>query len=520
MTHAIHDTYVGENTVFNQYKYSSSLYNTEISYHAAAADEYASEISEAMNEALQSARPNIKLLAHQPYLGPNARYKLVDFALKLSVRLKLLPFVFCHSVSLFDRYCSKRIVLLEQGQLVMATCVWVAAKVHGGNCHFANLSNESSNEWVESIMDVGYGCGARFEGPTQRYRTPRIKELIKLCGARCNYTPRMFTQMEMYIMQSLDWNITAPGIDDFMVSSEQLKVPALRATSTAFSHEFFRMKQFLAYAACFSYDLIQFDNKQLAQVSLDLINQSFKLSEKDPRFQAANSCMNVNDFTPDLPSYATLRKHLVASVAKAPAYLLEQFCDKGPFQLFTILTCNNYSFSFGMSKPSASSPQAYSPPSRVVSPISLPYYDSPVTPRHFTYESVTQVAKSAKRVMEGSGAHPDREDFYPRSCRRNNTGLNTPPIYSAHMHSHQYPHIVPQTAANCPQTKDSQSSARSSDSAKEHEIFDNDRPKMGVITPATTESICKDRNSCLPDMPIHNRKSSLPDAPFHAYRKL
>ncbi|KAM9908800.1 hypothetical protein OXX69_005908 [Metschnikowia pulcherrima] len=476
----IHDTYVSETVSFHQYKYPDALCEAETIVHEQVCEEYMEDITRVMHRALAVAKPNTKLLAHQPYLNAAARYKLVDFALKMSQRLKVLPFVFCRAVRLFDRYCSKRVVLLDQGQLIIATCLWIAAKVQGGNCHFANLETRSDIQ-VRGIHDVGYGPGGRFHGPTQRYRVPRLRELVRLCGSRCGYSPRMFAQMELYIMASLNWNLTEPGIEEFLVSSEELRVDA----NVAENHDFWRMKQFLAYTSSFSYDIISYDASQVAKVAVDLINSTFMIPQNDRRFQTTSPCIDNPSVVFDTGVYNALRKHMIAAVAKAPIYLLESFNDRGPHQLFCLLSSANYNLSLDISKlPSLLSEIHMSPNT---TPVSAHPCSSPDIFKEFTYECVTEVAKGAQTISDGTHGVSTTDDLVPSVSRRAYTGMHTPMLNPPNMNSHVYPAILPPSNFYA-KTNDSFVSMRSTNSSKESEIFDHERTRLGTCTPASSDS--------------------------------
>lgn len=498
MSPQIHNTYHGEQAVIHQYNYPSSLYNAEVQAHALVVDEYMDDITDAMRALIVKARPNTRLIANQPYLTTAIRLRLVDFGLKMLVRLKVLPFVFCRAVRLFDRYCLKRVVLADQGQLVMATCVWIALKVHGGNCHFANMNHDRKDPKAKTILDLGYGAGARFHGPTHRFRQPRVVELIRLCGARCNYTPRMFNQMELYIMSSLDWNLTEPGIDDYLVSLDELHVTPenIDPDGRPVDYEFRRMKQFVAYAACFLYEMIGYNVVQLAKAAVDVINQTFRVHLQDPRFQTPNPCIGTDASCADYAAYSTLRRYVVSAIVRAPVFLLDCFSDKGPQHLFHLLTEASFSVPLEIHRPHLLRPST-SPP-LAITPTSSQISESPLTSQDFTYENVTEVARSFKRIIDGP---KDLGDVYPRMWRRNLAGLLTPTLSAANVQSHQYPVIHPAPPLYV-KPSESQGSVRSSSSSKECDIFDSARQRLGVLTPATDDSDCKDRKSSLVDASV------------------
>lgn len=380
-------TFVNDKTVINQYKYSQDLYQKEVLVHHESLQEYKDEILDTILETMNEARPNVKLYENQPYITSVVRHKLIDFLLRMAIRLKIVPYVFCRAVRLFDRYCAKRIVLLDQAQLVMTTCLWIAAKIHGGNNHFANLSTPKAAA-VKTILNLGYGAGARFLGPTERYRLPKVIELVKLCGTRCNYDEGMFKQMEIHIMQTLDWKLNDTSIDDFLVSSEDLSlfptpivndnvigstISRTRTTSSTSSassdggsessfckstnggdslcspidghdlgaefNDVPKVKEFLAYAACYLFELVKYSPLELAQMCVNLINDVFQLDCGDVSFVTINQdLVDDSSVNIDFRNAREIRRHLVRAIVNAPAYLLRCFDSPGPRFVYAQVT--------------------------------------------------------------------------------------------------------------------------------------------------------------------------------------
>lgn len=320
-----------------QYKYPIRLSVKEAKTHDIVMIEYADEIYQAMIEASERARPNIDLYLSQPQITPDIRLKLVDFALKLLVRLKIIPFVFYQGIQLFDLYCLRRIVVLAHAQLAITTCLWIAAKTAGGNNHFANLNCEDVSS-VFSISDLGHGSGARFHGPTERFRHPRLNELVKLCGSKCNYDSLMFVQMELHILTALEWNFNIPCISDFMIHSTELQVSIESIKTDESIVEMFRTKRFIAYTACYLFELVNYTPSQIATVLLDLVNDTLQINEGHPLHQKLS--ISEEGSVVDYNTYYHIRRHLERCVRNASAYLLEIFDTRGP-QLLRSKLCSS-----------------------------------------------------------------------------------------------------------------------------------------------------------------------------------
>lgn len=339
---SVFGTFRNDAVTVHQYVYPHKLYNAEVRTHEQAVHEYGPDILHAMAEILEATRPNVRLFENQPYVNAVVRHKLVDFLLKMAVRLKILPFVFCRAVRYFDRYCLKRIVLLDQAQLIITTCLWIAAKVGGGNNHFANLADRGAD--VASIADLGYGLGARFRGPTERFRLPKLAELVKLCGLKCRYDAAMFKQMEVHVMNTLQWQLLDPSVDEYVVYSHELQVVVPHQLA-AFSQaaEFLQVKQFVAYAACYVHELMRYDTIDVAKVLVALVNDTFQLEEHDTRYQTLNHAV-LSDGLAVLADFRLARdihRLLVRAVVTAPAYLLQTFSSRGPQALHLLLSAGH-----------------------------------------------------------------------------------------------------------------------------------------------------------------------------------
>lgn len=79
---------------FVQEKYPKELYQSEIRVHNQSLAEYDLDIYDIMVDLIESSKPNLSLYKQQPYLTFTIRLKLIDFLLKMSIRLKILPLCF------------------------------------------------------------------------------------------------------------------------------------------------------------------------------------------------------------------------------------------------------------------------------------------------------------------------------------------------------------------------------------------------------------------------------------------
>lgn len=188
--------------------YPIELSNMELLAHYGTIQTYHQEISENVLHHSSRVRPDPKLIEQQPDMNPlETRKAIVTFAFDLALKTKVIGGIFFHTVRLYDRYCSKRVVLRDQAKFVIGTCLWLAAKTWGGCNHIINTF----------IVPTG----GRFYGPNPRARIPRLSELIHYCGGSLILDGSMFTQMERNILDTLGWDIYEPMVNDYVFNVDE-----------------------------------------------------------------------------------------------------------------------------------------------------------------------------------------------------------------------------------------------------------------------------------------------------------
>ncbi|SCU99171.1 LAME_0G02102g1_1 [Lachancea meyersii CBS 8951] len=110
------------------------------------------------------------MIDSQPELEWYMRPYLIDFLLEMHAYFRLRPETLFLACSIVDRYLSKRMVRRAHYQLTVTTAMWIAAKYED-----------------------------------KKSRKPLLKELVQLC--RDCYEAKMFVQMEMHILSTLNWEI-------------------------------------------------------------------------------------------------------------------------------------------------------------------------------------------------------------------------------------------------------------------------------------------------------------------------
>ncbi|KAK0631774.1 g1 s-specific cyclin [Immersiella caudata] len=143
-----------------------------------ACDEYLEDVMQHMRHMEDETLPDANLIDMQREIQWFMRPYLIDFLIEAHAAFSLLPETLFLTVNLLDRYCSKRVVYKQHYQLVGCAALLIAAK---------------------------YG--------DKKDRVPQINELNNMCCGL--YDAGMFTQMEMHVLNTLDWNIGHPTVDFF-----------------------------------------------------------------------------------------------------------------------------------------------------------------------------------------------------------------------------------------------------------------------------------------------------------------
>lgn len=202
--------------------YPIELSNSELLSHFNTIKEYNEDITIDCTRQFKKFHPDVKLIDQQPEMVPQlTRQSMISFLYKISILSRVTNGIFYHATRLYDRYCSKRIILRDQAKLVLASCLWLAAKTYGGCNHVIN--------------NYVIPTGGRFYGPNPRARIPRLSELVHYCnnennindtrnsnlGKNNHFDESMFCQMELHILETLNWNVYEPMINDLILNVDE-----------------------------------------------------------------------------------------------------------------------------------------------------------------------------------------------------------------------------------------------------------------------------------------------------------
>jgi hypothetical protein len=189
-----------------------------------AHDEYLEDIMEHVRQMEEETLPDANLIDMQREIQWFMRPYLIDFLIEAHAAFALLPETLFLTVNLLDRYCSRRVVYKQHYQLVGCAALLIAAK---------------------------YG--------DKKDRVPQIHELNNMCCGL--YDAGMFVQMEMHVLNTLEWNVGHPTVDFFA---------KLMATEEGDSTEVQHMAMYLAEIALYHRDFVSVKPSVIARASLTL----------------------------------------------------------------------------------------------------------------------------------------------------------------------------------------------------------------------------------------------------------
>jgi len=189
-----------------------------------AADEYLEDIMRHMHHMEDETLPDVNLIDMQREIQWFMRPYLIDFLIEAHCAFALLPETLFLTVNLLDRYCAKRIVYKQHYQLVGCAALLIAAK---------------------------YG--------DKKDRVPQISELNNMCCGL--YDAGMFAQMEMHVLNTLDWTIGHPTVDFFS---------SLMVAEEHDDQEVEHMAAYMSEIALYHRDFVSTKSSTMARASLAL----------------------------------------------------------------------------------------------------------------------------------------------------------------------------------------------------------------------------------------------------------
>lgn len=142
-------------------------------------EEYREDVKAWLLEKEKSTMPVPSAMDQQPELQWHMRAHLVDFLVEIHLHFRLRPETLYLTLSILDRYVSRRIVYKKHYQLVGCVALWIASK---------------------------------FEDAKER--VPSVRDLKELCNGA--YEEGAFTQMEFHVLGTIMWDLGHPTAESWL----------------------------------------------------------------------------------------------------------------------------------------------------------------------------------------------------------------------------------------------------------------------------------------------------------------
>lgn len=223
--------------------------------------------------------PDVNLIDMQREIQWFMRPFLIDFLIEAHAAFQLQPETLFLTVNLLDRYCSKRVVYKQHYQLVGCAALLIAAK---------------------------YG--------DKKDRVPQISELNNMCCGL--YDSGMFTQMEMHVLNTLDWIIGHPTVDFF----SQLIV-----AEEGDNREVEHMAAYICEIALYHRDFVSTKPSIMARASLALARAILQRPEANDGEWDPTSSSTLRTLMQHLhqPSATLTRKYSATNMSRVAVTLAE-----------------------------------------------------------------------------------------------------------------------------------------------------------------------------------------------------
>lgn len=216
----------------------------------------------------------------QPEIEWKMRPYLLDFLTRSHLSLRLNHETLFLAINIIDRYASQRIVFVRHYQLLGATALWIASKYQD-----------------------------------KKSRVSTLEELKVLCSNA--YDSTMFTQMELHILNTLEWSIGHPTIDLFVDMCFQN--PALLISDKDERTKLRHMTLFLCENANYQQEMLNFPPSIIASAAFKLALRMLTLGSSDILAHDKNegSCINALLQHSSSPTPFLERKYSIPEFSRA-----------------------------------------------------------------------------------------------------------------------------------------------------------------------------------------------------------
>ncbi|KAJ1975845.1 G2/mitotic-specific cyclin [Dimargaris xerosporica] len=206
-----------------------------------------SEVDESLLAMEKLTMPSVPNMSQQPEIRWEYRGALIDYIVSLHGQLRLCQDSLYLAVNMMDRYLSTRVVHIHSLQMLVVTCLWIAAK-------------------LEEV----------------KYRVPRLDDLVYACNFA--YDKADLKRMEVEVLGTLNYALRYPSPELFIHRH------ALRAgDSLLVTH----LACYLAEMTLYDSSFLYFCPSTIAQSCLSFARSLLGASRPQPLDALASSCETI-----------------------------------------------------------------------------------------------------------------------------------------------------------------------------------------------------------------------------------
>lgn len=246
------------------------LVKAEKRAHFITFNQYTDEIFESLAGTEAQYLPNLKSFKSQREISSTMRLALIDFIIDKCSKMGLCQTTLFSAINLFDRYCSTRHLKKEHLELLGLTCLWIASKYN----------------------DI-------------KYKIVQLNHLLEFINHR--FSKNLFKQMEVHVLNNLNWLIASPTQDvfiDYFLCKSYTTSGDFDDTFTKHYYDFLKAGANFICELALMYPAISLVHKpsKLAYYSLQIMNNCYQYEfqgqlskpsgSQKPLFYALLDCFN------------------------------------------------------------------------------------------------------------------------------------------------------------------------------------------------------------------------------------
>ncbi|KAJ1978223.1 G2/mitotic-specific cyclin [Dimargaris verticillata] len=236
------------------------------------------EVDESLLAMEKLTMPSVSNMSQQPEIRWEYRGALIDYIVSLHGQLRLCQDSLYLAVNMMDRYLSTRVVHIHSLQMLVVTCLWIAAK-------------------LEEV----------------KYRVPRLDDLVHACNFA--YDKADLKRMEVEVLGTLNYSLRYPSPGLFIHRHTLRAGDSLLVTHLAC---------YLAEMTLYDSSFLYFCPSTIAQSCLSFARSLLGASRPQPLDSLASSCETI--LREKLPSVSPNLHAKYASPRFSEASIIAGYC--------------------------------------------------------------------------------------------------------------------------------------------------------------------------------------------------